>query len=75
MQYDGLFEDFNNIRSTQSYAVGKVIDEAQNYIEYLEGKEQTLEKLVAYFNQLDESTKNESKAEILNHILTLLPTE
>lgn len=75
MRYTGLFEDFNNIRSTQSYAVGKVIDESQNYIEYLETKEDTLNKLVDYFNQLDESKGSESKQDILDKILTILPSE
>jgi len=75
MNYEGLFEDFNNIRSTQPYAVGKVVDEAQNYIEYLEGKESTLNKLVDYFNELDESKGFESKKDILDKILTILPAE
>ena len=75
MNYEGLFEDFNNIRSTQPYAVGKVVDEAQNYIEYLEGKENTLNQLVDYFNQLDESNGFESKSDILGKILTILPSE
>jgi hypothetical protein len=75
MKYEGLFEDFNNIRSTQPYAVGKVVDEAQNYIEYLEGKEETLNRLVDYFNQLDESNGFESKSDILGKILTILPSE
>ena len=75
MNYEGLFEDFNNIRSTQPYVIGKVIDEAQNYIEYLEGKESTLNKLVDYFNELDESKGFESKKDILDKILTILPAE
>jgi len=75
MRYDGLLEDFDNLRSTQSYAVGKVVDEAQNYIEYLEGKEDVLNTLVDYFNQLDESKGFESKKEILDKVLTLLPSE
>jgi hypothetical protein len=75
MRYDGLFEDFNNVRETQTYAVGKVVDEAQNYIEYLEGKEDVLNKLVDYFNQLDESKGFESKKEILDKVLTILPSE
>jgi len=75
MNYEGLQTDFDNIRSTQPYAVGKVVDEAQNYIEYLEGKESTLNKLVDYFNELDESKGFESKKEILDKILTILPAE
>ena len=75
MNYEGLQTDFDNIRSTQPYAVGKVVDEAQNYIEYLEGKEATLNKLVAYLNELDESKKIETKKEILDHLLTILPAE
>ena len=51
MRYDGLLEDFNNLRQTQAYAVGKVVDEAQNYIEYLEAKEDMLEKMIAYLNE------------------------
>jgi len=75
MRYTGLFEDFENVRTTQPYIVGKIVDEAQNYIEYLEGKEDTLERLIEYFNQLDESTKTETKAEILAHLATLFPSE
>ena len=75
MNYEGLQTDFDNIRSTQPYAVGKVVDEAQNYIEYLEGKESTLNKLVDYFNELDESKGFESKKDILDKILTILPAE
>jgi len=75
MNYEGLQTDFDNIRQTQPYVIGKVIDEAQNYIEYLEGKESTLNKLVDYFNELDESKGFESKKEILDKILTILPAE
>lgn len=75
MRYDGLLEDFDNLRSTQSYAVGKVVDEAQNYIEYLEGKEDALNKVVDYLNQLDESNGFESKKEIMDKMLTILPAE
>jgi len=75
MKYEGLLEDFDNIRQTQPYVVGKVIDEAQKYIEYLEGKEEALDKVVEYLNQLDESTRNETKKEILDHFLTILPAE
>ena len=73
MRYTGLFEDFDNIRETQSHIVCKIIDEAQNYIEYLEAKEDTLESVVAYLNELDASTKTETKAEILARLVTLLP--
>lgn len=75
MNYEGLFEDFNNIRATQPYLIGRVIDEAQNYIEYLEGKENTLNRLVDYFNQLDESMGFETKKEILETISNILPSE
>jgi len=75
MRYTGLFEDFDNIRETQSYTVCKIIDEAQNYIEYLEAKEDTLERVVAYLNELDASPLNETKAEILAHLATLFPSE
>jgi len=75
MNYEGLQTDFDNIRQTQPYVIGKVIDEAQNYIEYLEGKEETLNKVVAYLNELDESKKIETKKEILDHLLTILPAE
>lgn len=75
MRYEGLFEDFENIRTTQNYVVGKIVDEAQNYIEYLEGKEDSLERVVEYLNRLDESTKMETKAEILAQLATLLPSE
>jgi len=75
MRYTGLFEDFENVRTTQPYIVGKIVDEAQNYIEYLEGKEDTLERLIEYFNRLDKSTLNESKAEILAQLTTFLPCE
>ena len=75
MNYEGLQTDFDNIRQTQPYVIGKVIDEAQNYIEYHEGKEETLNKVVAYLNELDESKKIETKKEILDHLLTILPAE
>ena len=75
MKYEGLLEDFDNIRETQPYAVGKVIDEAQKYIEFLEGKQDTFNKLVDYFNELDESDTNETKKEILDHLLTIIPAE
>ena len=42
---------------------------------YLEGKEDVLNTLVDYFNQLDESKGFESKKEILDKVLTLLPSE
>ena len=73
MRYTGLFEDFENVRTTQPYILGKIVDEAQNYIEYLEGKEDKLERLIDYLNRLDESPLNETKAEILDHLATLLP--
>ena len=73
MRYTGLFEDFENVRTTQPYILGKIVDEAQNYIEYLEVKEDTLERLIDYLNRLDESPLNETKAEILDHLATLLP--
>jgi hypothetical protein len=73
MRYTGLFEDFDNIRETQTYVVCKIIDEAQNYIEHLEAKEDTLESVVAYLNELDASPKSETKAEILARLVTLLP--
>jgi len=75
MRYTGLFEDFENVRTTQPYILGKIVDEAQNYIEYLEVKEDTLERLIDYLNRLDESPLNETKAEILDHLATLLPAE
>jgi len=75
MKYEGLFEDFNNVRQTQVYAVGKVIDEAQNYIEYLEGREDVLKSVLQYLDQLDESGKTETKQEILDSIFKLLPQE
>lgn len=73
MKYEGLFEDFNNIRETQVYAVGTVIDEAQKYIEYLEGREEVLDGILQYLDFLDESGKNETKQEILEGIFKLLP--
>lgn len=63
MKYQELEEDFDNIRSTQSYVVGSVIDEAQRYISHLEGKEDLLENLVKYLNTLVDS--NKSRVEIL----------
>ena len=44
MKHPGLTEDFGNIRETQVYAVGKVIDEAEKYILFLEGKEDALRR-------------------------------
>jgi hypothetical protein len=73
MRYTGLFEDFENVRTTQPYILGKIVDEAQNYIQYLEGKEDTLNEVVAYLNELDASTKTEKKAEILAQLVTLIP--
>jgi len=73
MKYQGLHEDFGNIRETQAYAVCKVVDEAQKYIEYLETKEELLENLIGYLNELDESKKNETKQEILEAIGKILP--
>jgi len=62
MKYQGLSEDFSNIRQTQTYAVGKVIDEAEKYIEYLEGKEELLEKMITYLNEsADDKTIDKSK--------------
>ena len=75
MKYEGLFEDFNNVRETQVYAVGKVIDEAQNYIEYLEGREDTLNSILQYLDQVDGSGKTETKQEILDGIFQLIPQE
>jgi hypothetical protein len=75
MLYEGLQTDFNNIRETQSYAVGKVVDEAQKYIEFLEGKNAFLEKLIEYLNELDGSGKNETKEEILAGLAKISPPE
>ena len=72
MQHTGLNEDFENIRTTQTYAVGKVIDEAQNYIDFLEGKLNAFEALCAYLNTLDDSKLNETKAEILAGAMKVL---
>lgn len=72
MKYVELFEDFENVRETQTYAVGKVIDEAQNYIEFLEDKYDGFERLVAYLNKLDESKENETKAQIMAGFLEAL---
>jgi hypothetical protein len=72
MKYVELFEDFENVRETQQYAVGKVIDEAQNYIEFLEDKYDAFERLVAYLNKLDESKETETKAQILVGFLEAL---
>lgn len=75
MKYEGLFEDFNNVRTTQAYAVGKVIDEAQNYIEYLEGREDVLNNILNYLDEIDGNNKFESKKEILEAILKFIPEE
>jgi hypothetical protein len=68
MKYVELFQDFE----TQPYAVGKVIDEAQNYIEFLEGKFEAFERIIAHLNKLDESKENETKAQILAGFLEAL---
>lgn len=73
MKYQGLREDFGNIRETQAYAVCKVVDEAEKYIEYLEGKEALLEGIISYLNQLDESKNTETKQEILDGFAKILP--
>ena len=75
MKYDGLLTDFNNIRETQNYAVGKVVDEAQNYIEYLEGREDLLNGILKYLEELDASDKTETKQEILDTIFKMIPQE
>ena len=73
MMYDRLQTDFDNIRATQPYVVGKVIDEAQDYIEFLEDKQQRLDSVVAYLTELDASPANETKQEILDKLAQLLP--
>jgi len=75
MKYDGLLTDFNNIRETQVYAVGKVIDEAENYITYLEKRDDTLSNILKYLDELDSSGKTETKQEILDAIFKLVPQE
>ena len=75
MKYEGLAEDFENIRATQEYGVRKVVDEAQKYIEHLEGKEQLLENLLVYINEINDSLKNETKQEILEGLKKILPYE
>lgn len=72
MQYTELQQDFDNLRATQTYIVGKVVDEAQNYIEFLEHKNAAFESLLAYLNKLDESKLTETKTEILEGALKLL---
>ena len=64
-------QNYNLVLILVFYHYNKV----QNYIEYLEGKEDVLNTLVDYFNQLDESKGFESKKEILDKVLTLLPSE
>lgn len=73
MQYQGLLEDFNNIRVTQDYVVVNIINEAQNYIEHLEEKQALLENLLGYINKLNDSLANESKQEILENLKKILP--
>ena len=75
MKYEGLAQDFENIRETQEYAVRKVIDEAQKYIEHLEGKEDLLENLLVFINEINDSFKNETKQEILEGLKKILPYE
>jgi len=75
MKYVELFGDFENIRETQPYVVGKVIDEAQAYIEHLEGKNDLLENFVAFLNKLEESGKTETKQEILAELHKIFPSE
>ena len=75
MKYEGLVEDFDNIRETQNYAVGKVVDEAQKYIEYLEKRDETLDNILKYLDEVDSSGKNETKQDILNGIFNLIPQE
>lgn len=61
-KYEGLATDFDNIRETQPYTVGKVIDEAEKYIVYLEGKENLLEQMITYLNTVSgDSTVDKAK--------------
>ena len=75
MEYVELLTDFENIRETQPYAVGKVIDEAQTYIEYLEGREGVLNNILQYLDTLDSSGLAETKQEILETIFKMIPQE
>ena len=75
MKYEGLAQDFENIRETQQYAVRKVVDEAQKYIEFLEGKENLLENLLVFINEINDSLKTETKQEILEGLKKILPYE
>ena len=72
MKYNELLTDFDNIRETQNYVVGKVIDEAQNYIEYLEMREDILNNVLEYLDKLDNSDKTETKQEILDEIVKIV---
>lgn len=60
-----LQTDFDNIREEESYHIGKVIDNAEEYIHFLEQKQRILENAIDYLNKIDDSGKNETKEEIL----------
>ena len=75
MRYEGLIEDFSNIRETQPYVVGKVMDEAQKYIEYLEGRDDVLNSILKFLDDIDSSGKTETKQEILDGVFKLIPED
>lgn len=75
MKYAELFQDFENLRRTQEHPVRIVVDEAQKYIEHLEGKEELLENLLTFINEVNDSFKNETKKEILEGLKKILPYE
>ena len=72
MKHQGLHEDFDNIRSTQSLAVCNVINEAQKYISHLEDKENALESILQYLDSIDKNDKTETKTEILEAIFKIM---
>lgn len=65
MLHEGLVTDFNNIRSTESYVIGAVINEAENYIHFLEDQKAKYDAIAEHLNLLSESKLTETKAEIL----------
>ena len=79
MEYTELEQDFNNLRATQPYIVGKVIDEAQNYIEFLESKQEVLNNVCVLLNELEVRTinkvddGNDAIRDVLNKLYAIIP--
>ena len=61
---DDLADDLTNAASNIG-ALSGILQEAEKYISFLEGKYTLLNAIVDYLNTLSESGKNETKADII----------